>query len=210
MLAGHPRSLARPLHRERISDRRHFRQAAAFTQHQTVSSPTTCSNSDSTNHSPLQTIQRSASQRLHQRSIHRNQRSSAPSRAPTALALRERANASHVSSCSHSSNAISRRRLPLPRSTHAWVTLANQLPPPRLPTAFQRPLTHDQQPSNAPSRMRVQDSGPSRGSIRVTSSESRWAAPGPADCRYYPGRATRTTSPPPQIIGCGYVAANSL
>ena len=58
--------------------------------------------------------------------------------------------------------------------------------------------------------MRVQDSGPSRGSIRVTSSESRWAAPGPADCRYYPGRATRTTSPPPQIVGCRYVAANAF
>jgi hypothetical protein len=39
-------------------------------------------------------------------------------------------------------------------------------------------------------------------SVRVTSSESQWAAPGTADCSYDPSRATRTTSPPTQIIGC--------
>ena len=46
-------------------------------------------------------------------------------------------------------------------------------------------------------------------SVRVTPSESQWAAPGTADCSYDPSRATRTTSPPSQIIGCSYVAANA-
>ena len=49
----------------------------------------------------------------------------------------------------------------------------------------------------------------SRAAVRVTLSESQWAAPGPADCSYYPSHATRTTSPPPQFIGCSYVAAKT-
>jgi hypothetical protein len=47
-------------------------------------------------------------------------------------------------------------------------------------------------------------------SVRVTTSRSLRAATGPAKCSYDPNHATRTTSPPPQIIGCSYVAANAF
>ena len=40
--------------------------------------------------------------------------------------------------------------------------------------------------------------------------QSEWAASDPANCGYDPSRAPRTTSPPPQIIGCSYVAANAV
>jgi hypothetical protein len=77
---GNHTSLARPFLGGKIGNRRHFLQAVAFTQHQTVSPPNTCSISGSAT-VPLQPIQHSASQGPHHRYIQRYQR---PSRAPTA------------------------------------------------------------------------------------------------------------------------------